>query len=354
LRRALRPLAVLVSAVVLPITADAGANVGRIVEPTAESPAGVEPGGMVHAVARLRLPLTPPPGVQQSKAWEGWSVRLVRRVGIALKGANPILDYPARLVRIRPVEDDRYRISSETPPWLPPGRYDLVIEGPGFEGIAEESVVVRCAEEPSPSPEIELREQGARTLELVNSGAEPRQVVFEVVAPAKGPGLRAAVASANGPLPPTAELVDALWTTAPQVDGAGRARLLRFRVRVPAAADAGPACGTSIRWVGEDDGSTPTAWRELELDGSGAPVSVVWDFGDGHYGAGRRVRHRWLMSGQTRVIATAFDGFGMPCTATTAASGILAPRRGCSCGATGSVPAQGILGFFLSSTLAWE
>jgi hypothetical protein len=368
LRDILRPLLLLIAAVGIPAVAPGAANVGRIVAPTAEAPRTVEPGEAFNAVIRLNLPLTPPPGVQQAKAWEGWSVGLARRVDVALGGASPLIGFPARLVRIRPAADDRYRVAAETPPWLPPGRYDLAITGPGFDGIAGESIVVPASRSGAAGDAgLEQRLLAGQEVELLNRGAAPVAGVLEVAIPQAGGGLRAALVDEDSGEAASLPLLAALWTEGRSDGGADRARLLRFAVVVPGAKgttpgrslvrleDARPAsCNASIRLVDEDTPSDPMAWRELEYVG-GEPVTVIWDFGDGQRGAGRRVRHRWLLSTEARVVATGFDRHGSPCTAALEVSGVISGRRSCGCSTVGTLRGPGLLWeFFLSATLFGE
>jgi hypothetical protein len=353
--------------------AGSGASTGRIVAPTAESPARVDPGAALSAIVRLRLPLTPPPGVQQTRAWEGWTIRLSRRVAVAIDGAPTSVDFPARLVRIRPDEGDRYSVTAEAPAWIPPGLYDLAIEGPGFEGLAAESVAVSGARGFGEGDPDEWRQRDDGRIDLVRLGGGQGEAVLEVAAPASGPGLRAVASAAGEPARRPLELIGATWTTAPGPEGRGDARLLRFRLAPPVVKPGDEAavsvalerveatgCRPGIEWIVDAEQVGPTEWRELAFVGVEDPVSVVWDFGDGDSGIGRRVRHRWIFTDDARVSATGFDRVGIACTATTTADGVLTPRRGCGCSAVGGGArrARGragtLLGFFLSVALARE
>jgi hypothetical protein len=254
-----------------------------------------------------------------------------------------------------------------TPPWIPPGLYDLAITGPGFDGLAAESVVVSNARESGAKGRTEWRLRNDRWVDLVRHDGGDGAAVLEVTAPAGGPGVRAFVSGATGGERRPAELIAATWTTAPGADGRGAARLLRFRLDPPqekpgdfavAAIELerveAAGCRPGIEWAADSERSGPTEWRELAFEGLEDPVSVVWDFGDGDYGIGRRVRHRWIFTEDARVSATGFDRAGTACTATTTAAGALTPRRGCSCSSIGglgfrsSERATTLLGFFLS------
>jgi len=349
-------------------TAGSGPSVGRIVEPSGDAPAEIAAGDSFRAIARLRLPLTPPPGVQQPRVWEGWRVLLSRRVEITLDGASSLIEFPARLVRIRPREEDRYSITAETPPWLPPGRYDLAITGPGFEGLAAESIVVVGEGREAHAARAEWRMSGDATAELVRVGPRGGVVVLEVVAPDTSLGLRAtSVDDATGERR-RATLVAATWTSAPGPSGRGRARLLRYAVELPRVwrgevhgftveleRVAGSECRSRIRWGTTSERVGPTEWRELYFEGLDDPVSIAWDFGDGEHGVGRRVRHRWIFSDEAQVSATGFDRIGTACSATTSAGVELEASRGCGCASAGRhARLGGLLGFFLSVALPRE
>ncbi|MBW2277542.1 MAG: hypothetical protein JRF63_08630, partial [Deltaproteobacteria bacterium] len=349
----------------VPAFVGSGPSVGRIVEPTAAAPVEILAGEPLRAIARLRLPLTPPPGVQQPRVWEGWEVRLSRRVEVVLDGASPLLEFPARLLRIRPDEGDRYSITVDTPPWLPPGRYDLAIAGPGFEGLAVDSVVVKGAGVQANAERAEWRLLGEATAELVRAGDGADVVAFEVVLPAAGAGLLATGVDRATGSRQELELVGATWTTAPGPGGKGRARLLRFLldlprqqrgevrgVRVELERVAGSSCRPEIRWSAVAKHVGPTEWRELIFDGLDQPVSIIWDFGDGEHVQGRRARHRWIFSSKVPVSATGFDRVGVACSATTSADSELVPARGCDCSAVGrGVDPTSLLDFFLSAAL---
>lgn len=371
-----RPYLLAVLSMLAPVAAVSGPSSGRIVSPTEESPVRLEAGAAFSATVRLRLPLTPPPGVQQPRAWKGWEIRLSRRVQVTLDGASPVLQFPARLVRIRPVEGDRYSVTAETAAWIPPGRYDLEIDGPGFEGLSAAAIVLSDSGEEGAADQGEWRMRGEHTVELARRGAGRGPMVLEVSVPAGGPGVRATASVGEGSPPRPLELIGATWTTAPGPDGSGSARLLRFGIDLPGEAqrdtlgltvelERAPAtrCRPEIEWTAGAERSGPTEWRELAFVGLEAPVSVVWDFGDGDFGEGPRVRHRWIFTEDAQVSATGFDRVGAACTATTSARGVLAPRRGCSCspighsgarGALSRMAPGGLLGFFLSLALPGE
>ncbi len=284
-------IAAAMAAVVIPSAASGGT--ARIVLPSGDQPDGLlslGAGDVLTAVIQLRLPLTPPPGVQQPRAWEGWSVRLVRRAHVALRGASRSLEYPVRLLRIRPLEDGRYRLSAHTLPWMPGGLYDLIVRGPGIEDTARRSVVVR------------------------DRGTVP--IGFDLVIPGEGPGVFVEISGVRTkPLYVT-------WAAVP-TEGRVPARLLRFATGPVEDEDGSaqemayfdaPGSGKRIELEMSPNSERvdPVEWYTLTLV---APetldlMSVAWDLGGGNWGDGFRVRHRWIFDDMVKVRATAFDSAG--------------------------------------------
>ncbi len=284
-------VAIAMVAVVIPSAASGGT--ARIVSPSGDQPEGLltlGAGDVLAAVIHLRLPLTPPPGVQQPRAWEGWSVRLVRRAHVALRGASRSLEYPARLLRIRPLEDGRYRLSALTLPWMPGGLYDLIIRGPGIEDTARRSVVVR------------------------DRGTVP--IGFDLVIPGEGPGVFVEMSGVR------TKPRYVTWAAVP-TEGRAPARLLRFANR---PAEDGNGSAEKIDYL-----DAPRSGKRIELEMSPSServdpvewytltlanpetfdlVSVAWDLGGENWGDGFRVRHRWIFDDMVKVKATAFDSAG--------------------------------------------
>ncbi len=281
--------------VVVAIPSAVSGEPARIVLPSGDQPdeiLSLGAGDVLTAVIQLRLPLTPPPGVQQPRAWEGWSVRLVRRAHVALRGASRSLEYPARLLRIRPLEDGRYRLSAHTLPWMPGGLYDLIIRGPGIEDTARRSVMVR------------------------DRVTVP--IGFDLVIPGEGPGVFVEMSGVR--MKPSC----VTWAAVPTA-GKVPARLLRFAAR-PAEDGDGSAREMAYR-------DAPVSAQKIELEMSPNServdpvewytltfvvpetldvVSVAWDLGGGNWGDGFRVRHRWIFDDVVKVKATAFDSAGRP------------------------------------------
>ena len=273
------------------------------------------------ATVALRLPLTPPPGVQQPKIWEGWSVILSRKVDRPAATAPDRLEYPCRILRIRPAEGGLYRITARIPPWVPEGVYDLGISGPGFEDRARSSIRVlaekvekgdRCAitvtipaDWPAASVSLEGREISPVKVSWAGAfpetGEGPRVLVFDG-ADAGG------CASAGGSL---------------EIRAAKPSPRAEFRISVSP-------------WEGVLD---PVRWYSLFLQGGDQVLDagVVWDFGDGEWGAGRRVKHRWMFAKEARVKAFAFGRRGdvRAVARTLDVARPLAREGGCGCGEVG-------------------
>ena len=270
-------------------------ELARIVLPSGDQPDGLATlgaGDVLEAVIQVRLPLTPPPGVQQPRAWEGWSVKLVRRAHVALRGASRSLEYPARLLRIRPLVDGRYRLSALTLSWMPGGLYDLIIRGPGIEDTARRSVVVH------------------------DRGTVP--IGFDLVIPGEGPGVFVEMSGVK------AKPRYVTWAAVP-TKGRVTARLLRFAVGYVEDGNDPEQKITYFDAPGNDkkielgmspnsERVDPVEWYTLTLAAPETPdlVSVAWDLGGGNWGDGFRVRHRWIFDDIVNVKATAFDSAGRP------------------------------------------
>jgi len=335
---------VLVAAIVGAAT-DVRAEARGIVEPTADAPSRPEPGTELRAIVRLRLPLTPPPGVQQPRAWKGWSVRLVRSAQLALFDADGSVEYPARLLRIRPAGDQLYRVSAKTLPWMAPGRYDLLIDGPGFAGRAAAAVIVPGKGPGEPPPGLEPRLSGeGSSIELRNGGAEPAEQILEVVVPADHPGVR--VTRGERELAPSY----VTWSRPPAPEAGSAPRLLAFAVEVPGASGDAPGiahlrsaavaprgeCRLALEWE-RPATRRPTEWQTIRADTGDDSQIVIWDYGDGEWGIGSPVRHRWLFDPAVRLRASSLDRYGRVCSAARQLQ-LDSPtdRAGCGCAQVGA------------------
>lgn len=110
-----------------------------LVTPAAGAPIVIAPGGSFWVGMVLRIPLTPPPGVQQERALNDFSATAT---GFADLGARPMVPLP--ITKIRPEgQSTGYRAVVEVPGWMPEGVYDLQVEGRGFDHQAARGLVVR-------------------------------------------------------------------------------------------------------------------------------------------------------------------------------------------------------------------
>lgn len=126
---------VLVLVLVLAPITPARASAQRLawIEPAPGSDARVVAGEPLFVRVRLPTALTPPPGVQQREALEGWGGEIVARA-VALDPAVPV--EPRYALAVRDVRPDAgsslvYRARVEIPPWIAPARYEMVLTTPG-------------------------------------------------------------------------------------------------------------------------------------------------------------------------------------------------------------------------------
>jgi hypothetical protein len=306
----------LLSAPVPVIALDRGAGIDA---PAADSPARLAPGDTLELLARLRLPLTPPPGVQQPRIWRGWSVGLRRTVDRAAAGASAVLEYRFRPLRIRPAGENRYRLVAVVPPWLLGGTYDLLLKGPGIEGESREAVVV-------------------------DDGAKPGTVI-DVALPPGSSGV--AVSLAGQPLAARAVALAGSDAEAGPIGG----RVVRFGL--PDFAGGPPRSGDRRETLARELELLPVGERSCgarvvlgpgsavlagdcggiaTYDGDPEALSVIWEIGRRATAAGRRVGLSCVADAGARLEAIGFDGHGRPCRA-----GLRVPARmppataGCGC-----------------------
>ncbi|MCP4600210.1 MAG: hypothetical protein GY847_06685 [Proteobacteria bacterium] len=310
-----------------------------IISPLASSPARVDPGGLLQAIIRLRLPLTPPPGVQQPAARKGWQASLKRRDTFAKKGESTVIEYTAEVIRIRPNVSKTYRISIELKPWIPGGLYDLSIVGPGFSAEQSGAVMIGKHSSNSRTSGIDITREGINTIEVLNRNPEVYPWTFDLIVPADSPGL--VVKMGKQRLKPKS----AVWAEIPHPGKATR-RLLHFEVNLPGTGTSGSKkqtiawsdvkagnCRAQVIWDKVQDVIDPMAWIDLEMaTGSFDPTSIIWNFGDGKSDFGTKVRHRFILSNIAEVKAAAFDSFGRVCQV-SASSRLNLPleRSGCEC-----------------------
>ncbi len=329
---------------ITPFSAQSDRNSGGIITPKTSSPSVVEPGGTLQAIVRLRLPLTPPPGVQQLAAREGWQASLRRRDVFAADGGTTKIEFPAAVIRIRPASGFNYRVTIEVVPWMLPGRYDLLISGPGFAAEQSQSVVVEKSVTEANRNNLNINQIADNVAQATNPSTTPHRWRFDIVAPAALAGLD--VRAGDEPLRPNA----VAWAK-PLARGEASSRALHFEIVVPGATAESPSrktvtwspveatpCGGEIRWGGGSGNVDPMDWTDLRFHAPGfEPISVIWQFGDGETAAGREVRHRFLLSETAMVQAAAFDAFGRECRASARANlDIPLERFTCTCHIAGA------------------
>jgi hypothetical protein len=115
----------------------------QLLYPRPGLPALVAAGDTLIVRARLSLPLTPPPGVQQERALEGFEAQLVGHAQV-LSGQRVEQSTPLEVVNVRPEGPSslRYRLSLPVPAWVAPGTYDLLLRAKGASLSARSAVRV--------------------------------------------------------------------------------------------------------------------------------------------------------------------------------------------------------------------
>jgi hypothetical protein len=314
-----------------------------IIAPSGGNPFELKADQTLSVDVRLRLPLTPPPGVQQPAAVEGWRVLLQRGDLVGLDGKTELARYEFPVMRLRPAGTEGvYRITVEVAPWLLPGRYDVSVEGPGVASFAPQVVIVPGGGQALETIDVDTISCNKTTFKVRNWSPKGAEQTLNLAVPESLAGI-ALFVDEKPVLPETA----AFSSLSGGVLGKGR--ILSFRLDIPAAQGEQPgiatvrwqkkgssACEGDIVWPGADEVEETMAWRNLAWRSKHRPLAVVWYFGDRRWGAGPEVRHRWLVQNEARVVAAAIDEFGRTCNAHSSLS--LNPLKragGCGCTAIG-------------------
>ena len=94
-------------------------------------PAVARPGTTLWLRVRLPVPLTPPPGVQRSRALRGWGAAIRGRADQVAAGSG--WRYELRVIDVRPVAASTsiYRVALHVPAFAAEGTYDLDLRTPG-------------------------------------------------------------------------------------------------------------------------------------------------------------------------------------------------------------------------------
>ncbi len=311
-----------------------------IVTPDEHAPLVLEPGGVAEITAKLRLPLTPPPGVQQRRAKRDWQVSFSRTVLHTLGETDGLLQMPGEVLRIRPTRNGLYRFSVALPPWMPPGCYDIHLAGPGVMAQRHRAVSVGHPHCGAQLSDVSVIHRTDDELVLRHTATQRGHWRFELIASADTPAVR--VIAGDRSLKPAA----AGWAQPPDATN-NRRRYLIYLVPLPGSSGASSGT-TGLRWerieaadcsarIGRTEESIrrpvplTRQWMSLEL-AQGQPVAVIWEFGDARYAVGRMTRHQWIHSGKSTVTATAFDDRGRVCGAALEAEVALSRgSAGCEC-----------------------
>jgi len=137
-------------------TPAAGSNGAALEYPRPGLPAVVHAGQPLIARVRMPVPLTPPPGIQQTRALRGYSAELLAPTPPLepnATGAGTGADgdagaaahrYPLEVIAVRPdgASSLRYRVTMPVPAWAAPGVYALHLVAAGVVLQSEAKVVV--------------------------------------------------------------------------------------------------------------------------------------------------------------------------------------------------------------------
>ncbi len=315
-----------------------------ILYPTNANPLIMDESGILEVHVSLVLPLTPPPGVQQSTAVKGWKVRLINREGVfSLTGEQSSLVYEQNVMRIRPLAGntynrvlikDIYRIFVKMPSWIPSGTYGLELEGPGFMETSHGAVVIQSANSASCEIEKLSFKSDARSISIKNFATVPSRCNINLKLTKEEQGIIAKIN--NSQVRPEKIALAKL----PDDDS----RVLSFAVEIPPAVDDIPGisiikwsevssvkCNTQI-YITEQESRDAVNYRELSVKADPIPHTVIWDFGDGYLGFGDKVKHRFMLSNIAKIFVKTFDDNGSICVKHTFLKTVdLSNSGGCSC-----------------------
>mgnify|MGYP001426108093 CR=1 FL=1 len=318
--------------------------------PSKEHPLRLRAGEPVELRAALPLFLTPPPGVQQPGIWKEWSVVLKRSVGAVFPDGRGTLIFRMAVTRIRPdIDNEAYIITAISDPWLPEGRYAIVLRGPGFRMTAPSAL---CVGSCSP-PLLDVQPDGHGRWKVQPASAAIRRGIFELVVPASVPAVH--IASDGQRLRPTG----ASWTISP--DGRTN-RLLQYplsfqghHARTITAETARPEPGRLILHATSRDDSGPICWQILRAESNIPAATVLWRFNDGATAQGSIVRQRRLRMDDLFAEATLVDTGGGLHRASLQIPGNRT-TGGCLCTAAGATTAPDPLPLFfiLFPPYLWE
>ncbi len=333
----------LVGLVFLLAASDTLAEPVGIVSPGSAAPAVVAPGKTLFVLVRMKLPLTPPPGVQQPAAKKDWRAELKKRM-IRSDGALQLIAFNAHVVRYRPERDDVYRVTVEVSPWTPPGIYDLFLFAPGTEEVASAAVHVGGEQGTA-----RLNAVGQNHFHLINESKQPVRYNFSLVLPEKVPGVRVEL---------DGKVVKPDFAGSVGTQSGSRDRVLEFGVSIDAATEMGPGqrsitwhavkpapCQGTIEFNLDPQKIDPTMRTGLSFKTDGEkPAFVAWDFGDGTRAVGETTSHLFMLTESVKVRAWGFDHHGRLCPAEAMAR-VTKPldRSDCACRQAGHIAGNNLL-----------
>ncbi len=262
---------------------------GGIIVPRADRPAAATPGRDFVIAARLPLPLTPPPGVQSLAARKGWRARLVLRNIRQMDKTPREALYDLEVMRIRPhvgagaVNREVYDFYVATPPWLPEGLYDVVLEGPGVKARSEAALCLSFERAP-------MSDGVCRGMEGQGGGGR-----LDLWIPAKVPGIE--VRQGGRVITP----YRIAWARVPKVGWApAMPRVAQYRLgadgEVFVTQTKQRSCSLEIEVLPPpaSAGGGLGAWTFRARDKGAA--FFVWRFSNTRWGTGERVRHIFIES----------------------------------------------------------
>jgi hypothetical protein len=336
-----------------------------IISPSASNPAEIEQNEVLEVLVLTRLPLTPPPGVQQPAAHQGWHILLKQNDVYTLHGKNKSLEYEVDVIRLRPsTNSNTYLLHARPLPWIPNGSYDLDVQGPGFKGFAPRAIQIGVARENQPKTTGIRVEHGSDTLDLINPNPGDTKFEFNLLVPAAVGGIE--LSDGSRVLKPSRVVWAGVKSQKISPD-----RLLTYKVLIPGTGTDGKPGHKQVRWrrlkpltcraeisISEDKLDYQTlSWREFELRlNEFDALNIIWDFGGGYWGVGKKFRHRFLLEQKATVRATAFDIFGRTCSAEKVVA--LALKRSKASTSCNALPVgckhSSIKAFFLLARILWE
>ncbi|MBN2342915.1 MAG: hypothetical protein JXX29_02740 [Deltaproteobacteria bacterium] len=296
-----------------------------LIVPTTEQPLHVESGESFSVRMSIPIALTPPPGVQKASVWRDWRVVLQRRVPAVYKTKDHALRYHMRFLKIRPSENNLdYVVTAQTQRWLPSGRYDLNVQGPGFSYSAAASVLVGDVQPEDDNISVSTASASSWRFHITPGVGSPRWIELIV-----GKSIPGVAVSLNGASVPIADIFWASFKMRSRMRGdkaeytgtADGRRLIRvalpsdYRAGVVTVSQRKKATqnqSTSVRIIPAQTEIQPMEWVEIRGEMSFKPLKAIWLFADGENAVGLKTTYRWMVTTEAVAELTVFDGWGTP------------------------------------------